>query len=346
MIRSCRLLLLLGCCTGLLASGCGTRTTAQTSAEANSSDAPVVVCLGYADVENGCAELRAERPGRVTQVWVQEGDEVQENQQLLALDDAEARQEVLLARAGVKAAQAREAQAQQEAKQHPSKLQQLKSTLQATSSRLAGARITLRRQQDLYSRNLISKGEVDLAQEQVRELEASVEAAQARLTELSVIDPRVGVQLALAELEAAQARLAQSEHALRARVLRAPSAGTVVTLTARPGEVIGQPGTPAPILFCPQRPFIVRAEVEQELVTRVAPKMPAQVRDEMSGTGPWPGQLDRIGRLYTRRQHRTDPTQFVDVPTVECLIRLDPGHPPLRIGQKLRVSIYAPSTGS
>src|SRR5204863_5385475 len=110
--------------------------------------------------------------------------------------------------------------------------------------------------------------------------------------------------------------------------------------SVRVGEMIGQPGQPAPVLFCPDRPLVVRAEVEQELVRTIRPDQPVQVRDDLAGEGPWPGAVARISRLYVRRQRRTDPTQFVDVPVAECLIRLSPGHPPLRIGQKLRVSIY------
>jgi multidrug resistance efflux pump len=337
--------LLLAAGVAVSASGCG-RTTADVADRHAPSDAPDVVCLGYADVEGGSAALRPERPGRVVEVLVQEGDEVKENQELFRLEDGEQRQEVARAEAGVKAALAREALAKQEAKQHAPRLKQLGATLEATTSRLAGARITLKRQEELFGRSLVSKEDVDLAHEQVRELEASVAAAKARLSEASAVDPQLSVSIAAAEVESAQARLGQARHALSACVLRAPSAGCVLTLAVRLGEVVGQPGQAAPVLFCPQAPFVVRAEVEQELVSLVQPRQEARVRDEMAGTGPWKGTVVRVGRLYSRRRHRTDPTQFVDVPTVECLVRLESGHPPLRIGQKLRVSLYGKAPGS
>ncbi|MFO0880068.1 MAG: biotin/lipoyl-binding protein [Gemmataceae bacterium] len=323
----------------LTLAGCGPRVVSHPT-PAGAGEAPQVVCLGYADVEGGLIEPRPDRPGRVVQVLVEEGATVPAGQPLLALDDTDARQEVARARAGVRAAEGRESLARQEARQHPERLKQLVSTLEATSSRLASARITLRRQEDLFSRNLVSKGDVDVAQEQVRELEASVEAARARLAEIRAIDPQVGVQVAAAEVEAARARLGQAQYTLDTCILKAPTAGVIVTLSARVGEVVGSPAAPAPVVLLPNRSFVVRAEIEQELVARVAPAMFAQVRDEMSGEGPWKGSVVRLGRLYVRRQHRTDPTQLVDVPTVECLVRLEPGHPPLRIGQRLRVSIY------
>ncbi|MFO0844536.1 MAG: HlyD family efflux transporter periplasmic adaptor subunit [Gemmataceae bacterium] len=224
-------------------------------------------------------------------------------------------------------------------------MEQLRSTLEATTARLAGARATLKRQEELLGQKLVSQGEVDVAREAVRELEASVAAAKARLSEASAADPRLAVEVAASEAEAARARLRQAEYALDQCVVRAPSAGTVVELSARPGEIVGQPGTAAPVRFQPDRPFVVRAEVEQELVSRVGPGQLAMVRDEMGGQGPWKGTVVRVGGIYARRKHRTDPTQFVDVPTVECLVRLESGHTPLRIGQKLRVSIYGKSSG-
>lgn len=320
-------------------AGCGSSSIADVSSVAG--DAPDVVCLGYVDVEGGAAALRPERPGRVVKVNVQEGDEVAVGAALFALDDGEARAELAQAEAGMRAAQAREALAQQEARQQPSRLRQLRSTLEATGSRLAGARVTLRRQEDLYNRGLGNRGDVDLARENVREFEASVAAARARVSEAEALDPKLAVQVATAEVETARARVDRAKYVQSTCILRAPSKGSILTLAVRPGEVVGQPGGVVPVLFCPDRPFVVRAEVEQELVSLVEVGQEVRVRDEIGGLGPWKARLVRVGRTYARRQHRTDPTQFVDVPTVECLIRLDPGHPPLRIGQKLRVSIYA-----
>jgi hypothetical protein len=34
--------------------------------------------------------------------------------------------------------------------------------------------------------------------------------------------------------------------------------------------------------------------------------------------------------------------RFTDIPTVECVIALDPGQPPLRIGQRMMVLIGSP----
>ena len=52
------------------------------------------------------------------------------------------------------------------------------------------------------------------------------------------------------------------------------------------------------------------------------------------------GQVTRIANWYSqRRTILAQPGQFKDVPTVECVIALDLGNPPLRLGQRVRVKI-------
>ena len=98
-------------------------------------------------------------------------------------------------------------------------------------------------------------------------------------------------------------------------------------------------GTPAPILFCPDRPFIVRAEVEQEFVRRLKVGQVARVEDESGGRQVLVRRVARIAGWYSSRRATNDkPSAFKDVPTVECLIQLDDRRPPLRIGQRVQVT--------
>jgi multidrug efflux pump subunit AcrA (membrane-fusion protein) len=70
-----------------LAAGCS-RTAADPRPAPASAGTAEVVCLGFADVEGGVADLRPERPGRVVQVFVEEGTTVKDKQGLFRLDDA------------------------------------------------------------------------------------------------------------------------------------------------------------------------------------------------------------------------------------------------------------------
>ena len=94
------------------------------------------------------------------------------------------------------------------------------------------------------------------------------------------------------------------------------------------------------VLFCPDGPRLVRAEVEQEYASQVQVGQSATVQDDSGAAGTWHGRVARLSDWYTRRRSTLDePLQLNDVRTLECLIALDPGQPPLRIGQRIRVTI-------
>ena len=122
--------------------------------------------------------------------------------------------------------------------------------------------------------------------------------------------------------------------------LKAPHAGTVLRVAVAAGEVVGGPSGKPAVLFCPNRPLVVRVEVEQEFLGRIVVGRPAHVEDEVNSSNVWGGRVTRIAGWYSqRRTILAKPGQFKDVPTVECLIALDPGHPPCRIGQRVQVRI-------
>jgi multidrug resistance efflux pump len=336
LFRSFALLLLL---TSL--PGCGAPPlTEKPPPSPSAADEPLVVCLGRVDIEGGLAHLAPVQPGRVVEVLVRDDDTVSAGAVLVRLDSVQARQDVEAARSGLALAQTRLAQAEQEARQHAPRLQQLRANLEAARHRLADGRVRLRRLESLLRTDLARDTDVEAAREQVAELTAAVEAAEGRLAELNAVNPELAVEAARQEVSTARARLAGLEHVLADRDLRAPCAGRVLAVEVRPGEVLGGPGSSGSLLFCPDRPLVVCAEVEEELLERVEVGLPARLRKEGRPGPTWSGEVVSVGRLFQRRQHRSDPTQLSDVPTVECRIRLDQDHPPLRLGERVTVSIY------
>src|SRR5206468_1156214 len=117
------------------------------------------------------------------------------------------------------------------------RLTQVRSALEAVSAKLSAARVQHQRQADLFRKSLASQSDVDLAREQVRELEASVEAAQGKSNELSSCDVKLASRSAQAEVDAAAIRVAQAEHVLGEHVLVAPSAGTILGVHLHLGEI-------------------------------------------------------------------------------------------------------------
>lgn len=316
--------------------------SALPSAAASPGDpAPLgIVCFGHVDVEQGITALYPLVPGRVTKIEVKENETVKAGTVLLRLDDELARLRIREAEADLQAAQEQLTQALKLPEQQQIRVGEQKAAIEAMEHRLEGARAVLARKLDLARVQQLNPKEVDAAEALVRELEAGARAERGKLRELELNDPATGIKRAQADVSAKQARLEQARRGDEECLLRAPVDGTALRILTAPGDVLGaQPKQPA-ILFCPAGPRMIRAEVEQEFAAHVAAGQPARIQDDAS-TGPtWTGQVSHVSDWYThRRSMLLEPLQFNDVRTLECLITLAPGQPPLRIGQRVRVII-------
>jgi HlyD family secretion protein len=299
---------------------------------------PAVVCLGHVDIDGGVTSISPPHSGRVISVAAAEGQTVEAGAVLLKLDDQPARFEAQQARAAVESAKLRLVGAEQDLKQHPTRVAQVRAAYESAEHKRATARFQLERQYELLKINSTAVQEVRAAESQVKDQEAQVRAAKQKLAEIEQTDPNLPVKEAQAALAAAEAQARSADYAVKECEVRAPSAGMVLRVQTSPGEMVGPTGRP--ILFCPDRPFVVRAEVEQEFVRRLKVGQVARIEDESGGGSSWTGRVARIAGWYSSRRTTNDkPSAFKDVPTVECLIQMDDRRPPLRIGQRVQVTI-------
>ena len=302
---------------------------------------PGVGCLGRVDVEGGLLELAPVRSGRVVAASVREGEAVSAGTVLLQLDEQPARLLVRQARAARQAARTQVALAEEAAGSHTSRVAGQEALARAARSRVSAASEQMGRNERLFDQNLIGKEERAAARHEVQTLESLAEAEERRLEGLRGETPSLRVEQARAELTRQEALLAEAQYALEQCVVKAPAPGSVLKLRCGAGEVVSP--QQAVIVFAPARPRIVRVEVEQELVHLIEVGQPAVVRDEMNPERSWNGQVVRVGDWYS--DSPTIPrrlARFTDIPTVECVVAMDAGHPPLRIGQRMTVLLGGP----
>lgn len=159
--------------------------------------AAVLNASGYVTARRR-ATVSSKVTGKVIEVNVEEGMAVKEGQVLARLDDTTPRAALALA------------EAQAESARH---------ALQESEVRLAQARLTLGRLNDLLKDGIVTKSEVDLAK-------TEVDATEARIAAL-------GQQTKVAER---QVDLQKSD--LDNMVIRAPFSGIAVTKDAQPGEMV------------------------------------------------------------------------------------------------------------
>ncbi len=305
-----------------------------------------VVCTGYVDLEHGVRSLAPLRPGRVAAILAKENEHVEAGTPILRLEDQDAKFQVETAKSAVTAAEIQLEEAYKLQEQQRARLAQQQAALEAAGFRVHAARQMLRNVEDQLKKNLVSSEEVSMRRDEVKALEQQELAQREKLAELKTIDPTLAERKARAQLKLSQIQRDQAQHQLDECILKAPAAGTVQRITVGAGDIVTGNPAQAIVRFAPDEAPLVRAEVNQEFADRVRVGQKAVIRDDARSGASWRGKVERIAGWYDKRRPTTqDPSAFTDVRTVECLISIDPGQPPLRLGQRMRVMIgRVPST--
>ena len=250
---------------------------------------------GVVDVEGGLLRLMPRRNGVVATVPVTEGAVVRRGQLLLTLDSRAAELGVTMARA---------------------ELDQTHARADELAARLPAAQTRAER--------LAAAAQADAASQQ--------DSADAASTLASL---RAEIGAARASVALARARLAQAQHELDMRSLRAPVAGIIVRRYVQPGETVGAQAAQPLFELQPQRPLIVRAELNESFIDRVQPGMRAEVVLDAGGGHIWPAHVLRLGLVYGPTRLGPQHDQPADAHDVDCVLALDAAG--LHVGQRVLV---------
>lgn len=300
-----------------------------------------VMCIGRIDGLVRTIDLDPRIPGRVAELLVTEGQHVEANKPLLRLDDSQLKLREEEALVAVKAADVELQAAKLEEKLHPVRKDAQIAAVTAAADRVAVARRVYKEKEAARSFGTITAGELLVAESEVKQLEQLEGIERSRRDELNLADPTLKVRAMQAKRETADIALKQAKNALNDCVLLAPSAGTVLRVQTSVGKSV-TPGTPLPpIVFLPDGPLVIWAELEQEFLGRVKPGMKATIRDDARSDSPkWEGKVLRVGQLVTRKRSLLlEPGEINDVRTVECVISIEGETKDLLVGQKMRVRL-------
>ena len=182
----------------------------------NGSSLPEGFASGNGRLEAKEFDVASKLPGRVAEVYVQEGDQVQQGQILALLDTREL--DARLNQAEAQIDQARE-----------SKIFAL-AVVKQRKSELALAEKNLQRSKNLYQNRSIPLVQLQQIETTVLSAEAGVAAAKAKVV----------MQEATIKAAIAQSDTIKSHH--QDSILRAPISGRVLYRLVEPGEVIGMGG--------------------------------------------------------------------------------------------------------
>lgn len=171
--------------------------TAESATSGGAADGAVLNASGYVTARRR-ATVSSKVTGKVTEIFVEEGQSVRRGQVLARLDDTQARAQLAFAEAQVMAA---------------------RKSFAEDQARLREAELNLGRRQSLLKDGVVGSAEVDTAQAEVDSLKARIAYTQ---QQVAVSEAQVNVRKA----------------DLSDMVVRAPFSGVAISKDAQPGEMI------------------------------------------------------------------------------------------------------------
>lgn len=227
MIRNC---LIIGLCLFLAACSPGNDQTLH----------------GY--VEGDYRLIGARDGGIVASLAVAEGDLVAAGDLLFTMEDADARARVAQSEAGLAAARARLNDLLAGGREEERQQARLRLDQAVTTRDLA--RVTYNRTRALADDSVLSQARLDNDRAALAIAESVVEEAQAALDLISAPGRENAIAAAEADVEWAEAVLAETQDALDHRRVTAPAAGSIERIYRYPGEA-GGAGAPVVSLLPP-----------------------------------------------------------------------------------------------
>lgn len=228
--------------------------------------------------------------GRLLEVNRDEGDAVKADELLARLDDEPYRREVEASRAQVASLRARLELL--ETGNRPQEIAAASAVLREREATATNAAINYKRAVELLATRTISQQEHDDAEAQNREAAARANSAREQLNLLEAGFRSEDIAQAKAELARAEANLASAQLKVVDTVLKAPSAGVVLTRAQEPGAVLQTGATVLTVSLV--RPVWVRAYVSEPDLGRIHPGIRVEIRTDSRPGQPYLGQVGYI----------------------------------------------------
>ena len=255
---------------------------------------------------------------RVDSLLVEEGDVVQPGAVLATLDTA-ARRQAGLAEARAQVAVARAKVAQVKAGAKPEEVAAQEALIGKHRAALQHARSVHQRARRLAATRATTPEDLDQREADLASNLALLHQAEKTLAAMKAVRPE-DVAAAEAEVARAEAGVALAEADLDASKIRAPIAGRVLKISARPGERVGEAGL-AEVGDTDSMHAV--AEVYERDAPRVRIGQRARVKVQ-SLPGELGGEVVRVGWKVGRRVVLdNDPVKDTDGRVVEVRVKLD-----------------------
>ncbi len=250
---------------------------------------------GRVDVEGGIVRITAPRDGVIAELRVAAGDTVKQGDLIAVIDAHQAELAAGVAKAELDQAQARAA---------------------ALRAKTGGLKLRASRVSQAAEAGAATGQSADDAKQALTELNADIAEADAAV-------------------EVARQHLKQARYEVEVRSVRAPVAGRIVSRPAHVADVVSAQSGSELATLLPDSARIVRAELNEAFVGKVAVGMNATIVTETDSGKSWPAKVIRIGDVFGPSKLVEDAQETTDARDVECILELSTNE--LRVGQRVQV---------
>jgi multidrug resistance efflux pump len=305
---------------------------------------PDIYGTGKVDLAGGLVMPVPGVPGRVTDIFVKEGEDVVAGQKILKVNDTEARFKIQQAQGQLNQAKSAQEELNIAIAARKAELEDKEKQVEMAKSAWAVAAKIRQQTYDMRRENLVK--DLDLTQAQFKEDEAhnTYDRLVKALEAFKRNDPMPAKTLqAERAVKLAEEAWRAAEQFAEEHILHAPKDGAILQLNVKVGEAIGQGSLRPPVLFRPQGELIVRAEIDQNRMDQLKLGLSVTLTNRGdSSSHQWHGTVEKVGDIIgQRKQMAAEPDTFSDAHNCECIIRVDadPKHP-LRLGQSMNIRIH------
>jgi HlyD family secretion protein len=266
--------------------------------------------------------LTAEVSGRITNIYVREGDDVKKGQPLIKVDPTQLAEQVAGSAAGVSSSQADASAAsvavdtaQNNVYTSQASLNSAEADMERSKADLNLAQANLKRNQQLLDSGVVSKQVYDQAETTYQTTLASYNSAKARVEQLKtqVEDARIRVKQAQANLKASQARVEQVRSGLRSnqdllqKTTRfSPIDGVVSSLPVKEGEyALANFSSTALMVIADMSVANVEVKVDETDIANVKIGQHAKVKVDALGETEIDGEVTEVGSSAITRSGQT-----------------------------------------
>jgi HlyD family secretion protein len=325
----------------------GAKTANDTKPNAAMKSSWAASAAGRVEPMGGEIRIAAPMPGRIAEVLVALNDKVVAGDPLVRLDDEEliGRVNAALAEAAIRK---RERDNGEMSTGKPAQDRRSAEDQVATTERqLVQAREEFDR---AYKARRSGQGgpdaDVEKNRDGVNKAKERLEQARTSLRKALAADGLPAPSRLEVALTVARAELTAAEAALERTRIRAPSPGTALQVTAKPGEVVAPSPENVLVVLGDLTSLRVRAEIEERDIGKLRVGQAAIIRSDAFPGKDFDGKVASLGQaLGPSRIGQRGPRKPTDVDTLEIMIDLV-GQPPLLPGMRVDVYLKPDTTAS